>query len=257
MKWFKHDTDAHIDARLEKLTMKYGAEGYGIYWYCLEIIAGKITKDKITFELEHDAEIIGHRLKVDQIKVQEIMSHMVKVGLFQNNKGIISCMALASRLQYSAIKNPQLAVIQANITENPRLSEKIPDKLCQIRLEQIRLDKNRREEEKKEVAPLFHASEFVRLSVSQYRKLWKEHGRKNVRKLIDKLDAFLGSKKKDPYRSHYHAIRKWVVDACGLTTQSISVSTSRKPDTALLKKLEEETKRGVASHYSQGLPETP
>ena len=40
MKWIKHDTNANQDAKLKKLRMKYGLEGYGMYWYCLELIAG-------------------------------------------------------------------------------------------------------------------------------------------------------------------------------------------------------------------------
>ena len=32
MKWFKHDTDASNDAKLKKLILKYGAEGYAIYF---------------------------------------------------------------------------------------------------------------------------------------------------------------------------------------------------------------------------------
>ena len=42
MKWFKHDSDANQDAKLKKLRLKYGAQGYGIYWYCLELIARNV-----------------------------------------------------------------------------------------------------------------------------------------------------------------------------------------------------------------------
>jgi len=28
MKWFKHDSDANQDAKLKKLRLKYGAQGY-------------------------------------------------------------------------------------------------------------------------------------------------------------------------------------------------------------------------------------
>ena len=33
MKWFKHDANASIDAKLKRLRLKYGMEGYGVYWY--------------------------------------------------------------------------------------------------------------------------------------------------------------------------------------------------------------------------------
>jgi hypothetical protein len=60
MRWFKHDADANADAKLKKVRIKYGMQGYGLYWYCLELIAGNVDVDNITFELEHDAEIIAH-----------------------------------------------------------------------------------------------------------------------------------------------------------------------------------------------------
>ena len=59
MKWFQHDTDSTQDAKIRKLILRHGAEGYAVYFHCLELIAGTITKSNINFELEHDAEIIA------------------------------------------------------------------------------------------------------------------------------------------------------------------------------------------------------
>ena len=41
MKWFKHEAAANMDAKLQEVLLDYGLEGYGLYWYCLELIAGK------------------------------------------------------------------------------------------------------------------------------------------------------------------------------------------------------------------------
>ena len=95
MKWFKHDSYAHGDKRLKKLRHKYGIEGYGLYFYCLELIAGKVERKNITFELEDDAELIAIDWNMDQLKVQEMMEFMVKLELFENNNGIITCFKLA------------------------------------------------------------------------------------------------------------------------------------------------------------------
>ncbi len=54
MKWIKHDTDANQDNKLQNVLLDYGLEGYGLYWYCIELIGSKVDKDNITFELEHD-----------------------------------------------------------------------------------------------------------------------------------------------------------------------------------------------------------
>jgi hypothetical protein len=97
MKWFKHDSDASNDAKLKKLRLKYGAQGYGIYWYCLELIARNVEKHNLTFELEHDAELIADDFKLSADLVQHIMTYMVELELFENTDGIISCLKMATR----------------------------------------------------------------------------------------------------------------------------------------------------------------
>lgn len=97
MKWFKHDSDASNDAKLKKLRLKYGATGYGIYWYCLELIARNVEKHNLTFELEHDAELIADDFKLSSDLVQHIMTYMVELELFENVNGVVSCLKMANR----------------------------------------------------------------------------------------------------------------------------------------------------------------
>ncbi|QDP58319.1 MAG: hypothetical protein Unbinned8622contig1005_60 [Prokaryotic dsDNA virus sp.] len=108
MKWVKHDTDSHRDARLRKLVLAYGMEGFGLYWYCIELIAGDVSSDKYTFELEHDAEIISHDTGISVTKVNEMMAFMVDLRLFENDGGVITCMKIAKRLDSSMTSNPEM-----------------------------------------------------------------------------------------------------------------------------------------------------
>ena len=143
MKWFKHDSDANRDPKLEKVLMKYGAEGYALYWLCVELIAAPIDKHNLTFELKHDAEILAHRLKMDSVKVEEIMQYMTRISLFEMEPTtrVITCLKIASRIENSIIKNSQLKEIQSLISENnPGQVRTIPDKSGQVRLEEKRLD---------------------------------------------------------------------------------------------------------------------
>ena len=39
MKWFKHETDAHTNLKLQAIMDKHGLEGYGFYWFILELVA--------------------------------------------------------------------------------------------------------------------------------------------------------------------------------------------------------------------------
>ena len=141
MKWFKHDSDASNDSKLKKLRLKYGAQGYGIYWYCLELIARNVEKHNLTFELEHDAELIADDFKLSTELVQHIMTYMVELGLFQNTNGIISCLKMRDRtdeytqqLMRNIKSSPDTLPIQS--LETSRNSEVIEEN----RIEQIRKD---------------------------------------------------------------------------------------------------------------------
>ena len=97
MKWFKHDSDASNDAKLRKLRHKYGTDGYAVYWYCLELVARNVDKHNLTFELEHDAELIADDFKLSSELVEEMMTYMVNLRLFENTQGVITCLKMATR----------------------------------------------------------------------------------------------------------------------------------------------------------------
>lgn len=105
MKWLKHDTDAHRDAKLRRVMIKYGMEGYGLYWYLLENVAAGITESNLTFELEHDSEIVAHDTGIHHERVEEIIMFMVRQGLFEESQGVITCLKLLKRLDTSITSN--------------------------------------------------------------------------------------------------------------------------------------------------------
>ena len=111
MKWFKHDSNANADSKLQNVLLDYGLEGYGLYWYCIELIAGKVEVDNITFSLEHDARIIARNTGSTVQKVEEMMRYFIKVGLFENSDGVITCMKLAKRLDQSMTSNKDMRAI--------------------------------------------------------------------------------------------------------------------------------------------------
>jgi hypothetical protein len=150
MKWFKHDSRANRDAKIEKLMLKYGADGYALYWLCLELIADGIDREHITFELEHDAEILGARLKIDRIRVEEIMGWMVQAELFEQSEGRITCLKLSERLENSLVKSPELNAVKDKIRENPGKSGKSQENSGQNRID---IDKNRYRRDNKDIEP--------------------------------------------------------------------------------------------------------
>lgn len=139
MKWLKHDADANQDAKLQNVLLDYGLEGYGLYWYCIELIAHKVDKDSITFELEHDARIIARNTGSTPQKVEEMMRYFVKLGLFEDSTGVITCLKLAKRLDKSMTSNPEMRAI----IEGLKSHDKVMTKSAKPMQDQIRLDKNR------------------------------------------------------------------------------------------------------------------
>lgn len=123
MKWIKHDTDANQDNKLQNVLLDYGLEGYGLYWYCLELIGSKVDKDKLTFELEHDARVIARNVGSSAQRVEEMMKYFVNQGLFECVDNTITCLAMAKRLDKSMTSNPEMRRLIANLNQNSTVKE--------------------------------------------------------------------------------------------------------------------------------------
>lgn len=155
MKWFKHDSDANQDAKLRRLRMKYGMEGYGLYWYCLEMIARGVEESRLTFELEHDSELIAVDTGIHYERVQDMMGYMVDLGLFEQASGVITCLKMAHRTdEYTArliaksVKSGRVLPLKKDNV--PTLSGACPDNVptpsreCPALLEEKRREESNR-----------------------------------------------------------------------------------------------------------------
>jgi len=174
LKWIKHDTDANNDAKLQNVLLDYGLEGYGLYWYCIELIAGKVDKDNITFELEHDARIIARNVGSTAQKVEEMMRYFVKTGLFESSNGVITCFKLARRLDQSMTSNPEMRKIIDSIKNH----DGIMTESCKIRLDKTREDKSKdksalQEESLEQGFEIFYSAGLVKKSKAQAYKKFK------------------------------------------------------------------------------------
>ena len=153
MKWFKHDSDANMDSKLQEILLDYGLEGYGLYWYCLEMIVNKIDYDNLTFELEHDARIIARNTGSTPKKVVEMMKRFVELGLFQNSDGRVTCLKLLSRLDKSMTSNAKFrdAIDVAKRSHDPIMIK--PDLVMQEekRIQEITIEENKKDSKQDEI----------------------------------------------------------------------------------------------------------
>jgi hypothetical protein len=146
MKWFKHDSDSRHDAKLHKVRLKYGMEGYGLYFFLLECIAGTVESHNLTFELEQDAELISNETGIHAERVEEMMRFMVHLSLFEmTNAGVITCMKMATRtdsyiekvirktniVRTRSVQNPDSVRTKSGIREEKRidLSSSLPSEV--------------------------------------------------------------------------------------------------------------------------------
>lgn len=146
MRWFKHDTNANMDDKLQEILLDYGLEGYGLYWYCIELISNRISKDNLTFELKHDARIIARNTGSTVQKVEQMMRSFIELGLFENSDGVVTCLKLAKRLDQSMTSNPEMREMIQNIKNH----DSIMTQSGKVMQDKTRLDQTRLELEDKE-----------------------------------------------------------------------------------------------------------
>ncbi len=237
MKWFKHDSNAILDSKLRKLKNKYGMEGYGLYWYCLECIARTVEPHNLTFVLEEDSELISVDTGIHYERVEEMMRYMVQLNLFEQSGGMITCLKMAHRTdeytQKLIRKNEELQALVDHDSSGqcpdklrtnsgqtpdsvptvsrqspdsvPTNSRQCPDKVPPIRIEENRRDKNRRDRDKKETPGKYGIAENVVLTTEQYDKL-TEQLQDSRDEFIDRLSTY---DKIDKYKNHYLTILNW------------------------------------------------
>lgn len=208
MLWFKHDCDASADAKIKKVILKYGAEGYAIYFHCIELIVSNISESNITFVLEHDSEIIADNLKIKGTPeksgielVNEIMRFIITLGLFEEYNGHVTCFQLLKRFDLSMTSSVKMRALIADarknhdsIMTNPDDAVMNPDDAVMnsdfIMQEKNRIDKKRVEVEEKEeekippvfFKPLIPANDgTARIAKAQH--LWNAFGFKPVSKI--------------------------------------------------------------------------
>lgn len=126
------------------MLIRYGAIGYAIYFHCLELIAGDIAETNVTFELEHDSEIIADNLKIKGTAtqsaieiVQEIMTYAISLQLFDEKDNRIFCFKLLKRLDTSMTSSKQMREL---ITKAKESHDGVMTESCKTRLEETRLD---------------------------------------------------------------------------------------------------------------------
>jgi hypothetical protein len=117
MKWFEHHSDAMMNKKLKPMIIKYGVEGYGLYFFCVELVARELTPKNVSCEISWDFGTIAHELKMKEERVKEIIDDFCKIGLFSVSKGKLICPKIMYLLDNATSQNPEIKKTLSNFQE--------------------------------------------------------------------------------------------------------------------------------------------
>jgi HNH endonuclease. len=95
MRWFKHMTDSHSDEKMAALRSEAGLEGYGFYWFTLEVIAKQMEsgagKSSVTYPVKFWASLSGVSTRVWK-RLAETLAKLDLISVeFSENSATLDC----------------------------------------------------------------------------------------------------------------------------------------------------------------------
>ena len=219
-----------MNAKLQEIIFDHGIEGYGLYWYCLELVAQNVSSENLTFELKHDARIIGRNIGLPANRVEEIMKSFIANDLFSASKGRIQCLKLAQRADDFTAKairrKPRKNLLNQSVGVNPTKSDKVPLE------EEVRRKKKEEEvRSKKEEENQLRFAEFWDLydkksgrpkCESKFKKLKKSE----IEKIFEVLPKYITSTPDKQYRKNPLT---WLNNSCWDDELQTSTQQTNKP----------------------------
>lgn len=195
MKWFKHETDAHSNLKLQNVIDTYGLEAYGYYWMCVELVAMQSEN----FQLKAEKNWKNYLKKLSGLTPDKQEPYL---QLFADTN-LIDKKSLSKGTLYI----PKLEERQDDYTKKVR--RKYGQDTDNVHLEEKRIEKKRVEKSKPEnsISFLTETPEEILLELSEKYKISSQGIKSKA------YDLFLwcesnGKRKKDYKRFLETALRK-------------------------------------------------
>jgi len=210
--YFSHDSNARNDAKIIKLRIDFGWEGYGLFWALIEIL-----REEKNHEIECDCNAIAFRLQCDCIDIEKIIKNY---GLFKIENNKIFSVSLKDRMNLKSEKARKSAEARWNKSDDKdanamRTQCERNANLCEphaiyanTKEKEKEKEKEKKEELKKEE---YIYTEFTKLKKTDFEKLVSEYGLDDTQRMIETLNNYKGANGKT-YKNDFLAIKNWVVD---------------------------------------------
>lgn len=132
--------------KIRRLISKHGALGYAVYNFVLEAITEHMETESPIPELEDSAQDIGEYLKMDTVKVEEIMLCCMENGLFEQDEltGRIICSKIYKFLEKASTGSAMLRTMITKYQDIRKYQEN-PDDI-KINQEKAESEQNRTEQ---------------------------------------------------------------------------------------------------------------
>lgn len=99
MKWFKHESSAGDSPRLRRLRAKYGAEGYGLYWFLVEQVGVGWETHGADINPSLEIDDIESELRIPSGQAPDMIRWMIDKGLFEASTiGLLKCESLRNHV---------------------------------------------------------------------------------------------------------------------------------------------------------------
>jgi len=202
VKWFKHQSDMIEDPRMRRMVKRFGADGYAVYNLVIERIVKKLDATSPQPDLEENSEDIADMLKLDTLRVQEIIWFGIEQGMLDQDEvsGRIVAHKVYKYLTEAQTKSGELRrMIQA-------YKEALPMAASGDNRLPVREEKRREEIRGGETLAL---GEYVSMSEGAYEKLTADYGSALIDDYVERIDLYCQSQGKR-YKDYAATVRAWL-----------------------------------------------
>ncbi len=190
MKWFRHETVAHTNLKLQNVIEVFGMEGYGYFWACLEIIG--LQGENYRLKAEKNWKIYLKKQTNLTIEKQDAMLIFFAQNRLMDKKALEKGDLFFPKMtEYSDDYTKKVRRVSGQGTDN-------------VPLHNITIHNNTIHNSKEK----FGEFENVLLTLEEHQKLVEKLGAPNTELMISELDTGIASKGYK-YKSHYATILNW------------------------------------------------
>lgn len=217
--YFSHDMNAHDDQKIQTLITLYRFQGYGWFWYLLEMMG--IEENYKLEESDFFYRTLARRFLTTESFAKKFIDDCVKIKLFQRSEGYLYSSSFLDRMRIrdlKVLKCRESGSIGGKVSSER--SSVLKANAQPIKLNEIKLNKEEKEYKEKDLRFDFTEKEkildFVWLKPAEKEKLIQEFGSQVFNDFIERLDEWMTNHPdkrpdgKDPYFDHNKTIRKWI-----------------------------------------------